>query len=687
MSGGPGNWTLINDAADEFDRVWKAGQRPRIEDFLADAMEHLRPGLLSELLEVERELRGAAGEALTEQECRARFPEYAEVIDTVFRTPPAPAGPGPDADGSAPDDVLLRKFEKAYRERRLSNDWSTYLPAEGPRRRDRLPRFCEAAMKAAWEGRWPETASPGPGPRHVAYYLLKFPELGEMGDTPGRLHALEQRYAAVRSRAASDGERDQGLRDFEIIREIGHGGAGTVYEARQVSLGRVVALKTLKQPKMGHVREEFERFTREARIVAGLGQAGPGHANIIQIYSAGLDVGMPYYTMPLMGGSLADVIEDRRNETPAWDGNGARPDRHDAEGIVSPDHSAAPNQHQEGLGASPPSEERSERRSTRSDWTNEQGYLHVVARLLRQAAEGMEYARTRGIIHRDLKPGNLLIDGDGTVRVADFGLARSDSDPGGTATGDVFGTPSYMSPEQAVGSKEVDHRSDVYSLGATLYEAITLRCPFEGGTPLGVLDRVKNEAPPPPRAIKRAIPRDLETIVLKAMERVPAERYQTAGELAADLGRFLDGVPIWARRAGLLDRAAKWARRHPGGLATGVLSSGMVAVTATLAAVFYAKESKRGDLAERKANGYAYKSLISEGKSALDAGDASRGVLAFVKAVAFDGSDARKSSVNAVRIATALDLCQAPRQIFPHPGKVGGDQRKLKNGQWCLELQ
>ncbi|HZW33608.1 MAG TPA: protein kinase, partial [Isosphaeraceae bacterium] len=186
-------------------------------------------------------------------------------------------------------------------------------------------------------------------------------------------------------------------------------------------------------------------------------------------------------------------------------------------------------------------------------------------RLLADAADALEYAHQCGVVHRDVKPANLLVDGRGHVRVTDFGLARvrAGSGSGVTATGDVLGTLQYMSPEQALGDRaRLDHRTDVYSLGATAYELLTLRPPFAGADRGALLRRIAADDPPRPRRVNPAVPRDLETVVGKAMEKNPADRYASARDLAADLRRFLDDRPILARRPGPVERSMRWAFRH-----------------------------------------------------------------------------------------------------------------------------
>ena len=180
-----------------------------------------------------------------------------------------------------------------------------------------------------------------------------------------------------------------------------------------------------------------------------------------------------------------------------------------------------------------------------------------------QVAEALDHAHTRGILHRDIKPANLLLDDQGQLWVTDFGLAQIQGNPGLTLTGDILGTLRYMSPEQALAKRVViDGRTDIYSLGVTLYELLTLRPAIDGQDRQEILRKIAEEEPAPPRKLNPAVPRDLETILLKAMAKEPSGRYATAKELADELRRFLEHKPITARRPSLLDRAAKWARRH-----------------------------------------------------------------------------------------------------------------------------
>jgi serine/threonine-protein kinase len=424
------------------------------------------------------------------------------------------------------------------------------------------------------------------------------------------------------------------LGDFRILREVGRGGMGVVYEAEQMSLGRRVALKVL--PFAGAlVPQQLRRFQTEARAAAQL-----HHTNIVPVFWVGCEQGVHYYAMQFIEGrTLADVIRELRDlEGIDAGGTGFQPvseritgkmpvplnaergsnqvgsgppqdvprptGERVAEGRVRgsdaghesqdpADHSSEPSApvHQpSGTGFQPvsqsttgkmpvplsagsrspdptegpllPDADRPGRTSASS--TRNRAYFRNAARLGVEAAEALEHAHQEGIIHRDIKPANLMVDARGHLWVTDFGLARLQSDSGLTNTGDLLGTLRYMSPEQALGKRSyLDHRTDIYSLGATLYEITTLRPAIDGKDRQEVLVRIAQDEPAPPRRRDPTIPRELETILLKAMGKEPGDRYATAQELADDLRRFLEHKPIRARRPTLLERGAKWARRHP----------------------------------------------------------------------------------------------------------------------------
>jgi eukaryotic-like serine/threonine-protein kinase len=311
------------------------------------------------------------------------------------------------------------------------------------------------------------------------------------------------------------------LGDFRVVREIGRGGMGVVYEAEQLGAPELrVALKVLSAAALLDTRA-LQRFRVETQAAACL-----NHPNIVPVLAVGSEMGTPFYAMPLIKGrSLAEIVgairERRRKST----------------------HSPEPG-HTDGLFQQP--------------WTA------MVARLGVQAAQALEHAHSLGIIHRDVKPSNLLIDNEGRLWVTDFGLARITRDDRGlTRTGDLVGTLRYMSPEQVRGEAGAgDVRTDIYALGATLYEAITLRPIFQACDRAALLHRILHDEPVHPRTIDRTIPKDLETIILKAIDKLPSSRYDTAGELADDLHRLLDHRPIRARRPSAFERSLRWSNKH-----------------------------------------------------------------------------------------------------------------------------
>jgi tetratricopeptide (TPR) repeat protein len=219
-----------------------------------------------------------------------------------------------------------------------------------------------------------------------------------------------------------------------------------------------------------------------------------------------------------------------------------------------------------------------------------------------QAAEALDYAHQLGVVHRDVKPANLLLDLRGHLWITDFGLARFPGERGVTRSGDLVGTLRYMSPEQAQAKRgTVDHRADVYSLGATLYELLTLRPIFEGDDPQELLCQTAFSEPRAPRAVNREVPRELETIVLKALEKDPTRRYQTAQELAEDLRRYLHDRPILARRPGWRERAGRWARRHPAAVAAGLLVAFVLFAAAAFSAGVYRLKTAEAEAREQLA--------------------------------------------------------------------------------------
>jgi serine/threonine protein kinase len=354
------------------------------------------------------------------------------------------------------------------------------------------------------------------------------------------------------------------LGDFEVVRELGRGGMGVVYEARQVSLNRQVALKVLAGG-LGLTPKAVQRFHREAEAAAKL-----YHTNIVPVYATGEHDGTHFYAMELIDGSSLDlVIRQMRHAT----ADQPPPDP------TAPEAAAA-------LGTTGPYAPPATATPFAGGTSLSSGgqYFDTVARLVADVADALEHAHKNGVIHRDIKPSNLLLSQAGRLSVNDFGLARVLEQPGVTLSGEFVGTPAYMSPEQvAAGRVPLDQRTDIYSLGATLYELLTLEPPFRGRSRDEVLGQIVQKDPRPPRKLNKKAPVDLETICLKCLEKDPDRRYQTAGAMAEDLRRYVNRFAIAARRPGPVTRLRKWLRRNPA-LAASIACALAAAVIAALVA-------------------------------------------------------------------------------------------------------
>ncbi len=384
----------------------------------------------------------------------------------------------------------------------------------------------------------------GESPR-VEEYTARYPLLAaDLRAVLGMLPALRSESTAgqsLRPDAAGEstlpnaaagtvvqGESGPQVAGFTLHGELGRGGMGVVYHATQVMLGRPVALKMVLSGAHA-TAEERVRFLNEAGVLAKF-----QHPHIVPVYEFGSDPdGRPYFALEyLAGGSLAGQLQ---------------------------------------AGPLPPA---------------------AAAGVVKALAAAVGYAHARGVIHRDLKPANVLYAADGTPKVTDFGLAkRTDAGDGFTATYAVLGTPSYMSPEQASGvTAAVGPPADVYALGAILYECLTGRPPFRGVSVFDTLAQVRTREPIGVRELQPSVPKDLETVCLKCLQKDPAKRYSSAEALADDLERFLDGRAIQARPVSAVEKGWRWCKRNRlvaslGGLATGLLLA--VAVGSAVAALWY----------------------------------------------------------------------------------------------------
>jgi serine/threonine protein kinase len=384
-------------------------------------------------------------------------------------------------------------------------------------------------------------------PPDVDELLARYPDLaGDLRECLASLAFIRRAgNLSVAGDTPAEGEAAGGvLGDFRILREVGRGGMGVVYEAEQISLRRRVALKVLPFAATMDPRH-LQRFHNEAQAAACL-----HHTNIVPVFFVGCERGVHFYAMQFIDGQpLSDVIRQLRgrDKTASMSVGEARTE------VYQP----APG---DAVTPSPAAE----MTPLTGEGRRGHDYFRKVAELGVQAAEALDHAHQLGIVHRDIKPANLLLDGRGNLWVTDFGLAHiQHGEANLTVTGQAVGTPRYMSPEQALAKRvPIDHRTDVYSLGTTLYELLTLCPAFGSEDRQELLRQIAFDDPAKPRRLERAIPAELEIIVLKAMEKRPQDRYATAQELADDLRRWLLDQPIRARRPGIVQCAAKWGRRH-----------------------------------------------------------------------------------------------------------------------------
>jgi eukaryotic-like serine/threonine-protein kinase len=417
-------------------------------------------------------------------------------------------------------------------------------------------------------------------------------------------------------RAGSSGSRDEGpmperLGDYRILGRIGGGGMGVVYEAERESLKSRVALKVMN-PRFRADPKYLRRFHAEARLAAGL-----HHTNIVGVFDYGEQDGVCYYAMQFIRGQpldhvLADVRRLREDDTYVdgllhadaiftIPGAGASPGPSaavrglltgrfavmtaigepaatDPIGACDPASSDSP-------GAVASAAEPSTLGSSSLGGSGELRYFREIARVGFQVADALEYAHRRNVLHRDIKPSNLLLDALGNIWVTDFGLAKLEEGEDLSQSRELVGTLRYMAPERLRGNS--DRRGDIYSLGATLYELLVLRPPFEESDQIRLMEQVRNDAPVPPRQFDRHIPRDLETIVLKTLAKDPKDRFGSAGELADELRRFVEGRTIRSRPVSVVERFWRWCKRDPWLAGANVAAALLTTVLAVLAIVLH----------------------------------------------------------------------------------------------------
>jgi tetratricopeptide (TPR) repeat protein len=413
------------------------------------------------------------------------------------------------------------------------------------------------------------------------------------------------------------GDAPRHLGEYRIVRQIGRGGMGVVYEAEQESLGRRVALKVLPPGALGDAAH-VERFQREARAAARL-----HHTNIVPVFGVGEDSGTHYYVMQYIDGRPLDevLVELRRLRDEAargaappaaanpssaqvarslWLGHVRPPSRPPARDADDPEATEAPEP--PGPARPGPGAPRTRGPGSATPLSDpHRPYAKSVAHLGVQVAEALEYAAGQGVLHRDVKPSNLLLDVWGTVWLTDFGLAKASGTPDLTRPGDLLGTLRYMAPERFAGRADV--RSDVYALGLTLYELLALRPAFGEAGRAELIGQITTAEPPRLERLAPGLPRDLVTVVHKAMARHPGDRYQSPGALAEELRRFLDDRPIAARRLSLLEYVWRGCKRHPLRAALGVALLAVVALAVTGVFWWQRQQGERRERAARARQG------------------------------------------------------------------------------------
>jgi serine/threonine protein kinase/WD40 repeat protein/tetratricopeptide (TPR) repeat protein len=572
--------------------------------------------------------------------------------------------------------------------------------------------------------------------RHPELYreiLEVFPAMAMMENIAIGDESLAGDPTEAHGTTATNAPLPEQIGDFRIIREIGHGGMGVVYEAEQISLGRHVALKILP-PQMVRDRRQRLRFEREAKAAAKL-----HHTNIVPVFGVGEHEGTAFYAMQYIQGlGLDQVIEELKKLRPSGPGgftqsphpipsatqeelsaadmarslltgrfesallasspldgpldstDAAAPSNRPVEQFGGKTHGAGMEATSESFpprsfsGSSSSVLLPGARGSDASNRGRPATYWQSVARVGQQVAEALEYAHKQGILHRDIKPSNLLLDTQGTVWVTDFGLAKADDQQNLTHTGDILGTLRYMPPEAFDGKSDL--RGDVYSLGLTLYEMLAFRPAFDQKDRGKLISQVTGQEPMRLARLDPGFPRDLDTIIHKAIDRDPDHRYATASALAADLQRFLDDEPIQARRRSLLERLARWRRWNKSlaaalaitvvALVWGTVVSGMMAIRAnryadradrsaqeaTLAAAAAVRSAAAESESARAARAESARQAAARGLALIEQSDSARGMLWLVRALELDPEDA-----SGIHHAVRINVKEAAEQQLPTP--------------------
>lgn len=427
----------------------------------------------------------------------------------------------------------------------------------------------------------------------VDAYLRRYPRLAE--ELRDILPVILQMHHCSADAGDTEDPPVRELGDFRLLREIGRGGMGVVYEAQQQSLGRRVALKILPDSVFAAGRQQM-RFELESRAAARL-----HHPHIVPVYGVGEHDGVKYYVMQLVEGCgldeiIREISQRRRGDTgrssQATSGRGES-DRSARIAAAASWLLSGSSSDPSRSGGVPPTPEIAGSGTLRESSSGPAhgptggaglptGYPRNIVRLGIRVADAVHYAHRQGVLHRDIKPSNLMLDTSGQIWVMDFGLAKAGDSENLTRTGDLIGTLRYMPPERFRG--ESTAQSDVYSLGLTLYEMLLLRPAFDAADRDQLVHQLATADLPRPRRLDASFPRDLETILMRACHADPAARYPTAAELRDDLQRFADGRTISARRASVVDQCIKWTRRQPvvAGLTMAVVTSLLLGLTGIL---------------------------------------------------------------------------------------------------------
>lgn len=510
----------------------------------------------------------------------------------------------------------------------------------------------------------------------------------------------DRRSSAERAGATSDSEDDfPDIEDYRLVRVAGRGGMGVVYEAEQLSLARKVALKVLPSHLDGK-SSATRRFELEARAAAQM-----HHTNIVPVFDVGNDGKHCFYAMQFIDGNSLDVVINQlrkiRDDAPSGSRRGLPEDpsswtcvagsnpptagQNQDESTLGSDLAAATTQQVNRVIDSGDTAVDRRSSSTLTASSNNKPFFRNVAKVGRQIANALHYAHERGIVHRDIKPSNIILDSEGIAWVADFGLAKTEN-VDLTRDGDVVGTLRYMSPERFEG--QCDPASDVYSLGVTLYELLALRSPFAVHERVSLIAAIRETRPQELRSLNKRVPRDLQTIVEKAMEKEPRRRYSSASKMADDLERFLDGRPIHARRVGSTERLWLWSKNNAGlaaSMATVALMLLCGTIGGTWAAIhFSGMERKQRILTSERQTAFENaetsrieavanlrKSKIGEsdmqtllGLHAAEKGDQGESLLWFAKAAMIGQEDPHRRWANLTRFRLTLRSVPQPIATF-----------------------